>query len=807
MLSKKKLFIGITGTLLIVLVAGFLFVRHLVVRSFPDYRQSMTTAELMYPVDIYRDEFGVPNIIAENEHDAFFAVGIVHAQDRLWQMEVTRRTGEGRLAEILGPEALRFDKLFRTIGLRHIAEATFDRLPDDMRALLERYAAGINYIIENSRGRYPVEFDMLQFEPEPWTPVHTLLIGKLMAWELNLAWWADVTMGQIIEEIEFDLAIQALPGFPADAPVIVPEELANRRYAAILRELRDVDREYRKLVGIEGSHVGSNSWVIAGERTSGGKPFLANDPHLGLSAPSRWYELSISAGEGFNVAGVSFPGIPLVVIGRNRAIAWGSTNVMADDADFYLEDIDTTGGLRYRLDDSWLDIQIREEVIEVKDNSPVTLSVYSTHRGPLVQSVLGLEPGIREEHPVSMRWTGFEASNEILTFYEINKATDYTTFRNALRHHVAPGQNFVYADTGGTIAYHPAVRLPIRPRGNPMLPFPGWDSSYEWSGFVPFDRLPELVNPPNGYIATANNKIIDDTYPYYITEMWEPPSRIQRIVELLGENETYLISDMQRMQNDYVSVHAREIVPHVLSAHADTRIGDEDISRALSYLRNWDFNFGPEDVPTTIFNVFFVRLLENTFAPRMGADLYREYSVLANIPIRAMSELLNAPDSEWFENPETPQRETRDMVLRQSLRESIDLLRERLGPDIRTWHWGTMHTITFEHMFGQQPYINRALNIGPYPVGGAGTTINNGEYRLFDPFENVLGPSMRFIVDMANPSLAYTVIPTGQSGQPLHRHYRDQTQLWLDGRYKTSSMDILSNVEYRITHVQPEERP
>jgi penicillin G amidase len=172
-----------------------------------------------------------------------------------------------------------------------------------------------------------------------------------------------------------------------------------------------------------------------------------------------------------------------------------------------------------------------------------------------------------------------------------------------------------------------------------------------------------------------------------------------------------------------------------------------------------------------------------------------------------MSELLNAPDSEWFENPETPQRETRDMVLRQSLRESIDLLRERLGPDIRTWHWGTMHTITFEHMFGQQPYINRALNIGPYPVGGAGTTINNGEYRLFDPFENVLGPSMRFIVDMANPSLAYTVIPTGQSGQPLHRHYRDQTQLWLDGRYKTSSMDILSNVEYRITHVQPEERP
>ena len=806
MFSKKKFLIGITGTLIIVLIAGFLFVRHLITRSFPDYDTTLKSHEISQPVHIYRDDYGVPRIVAENEDDAFFAAGVVHAQDRLWQMEISRRAGEGRLAEILGPDVIDIDKLFRTLGLTAAVHETIDGLSPDLLHILDRYAAGVNHVINSSKGRYPIEFDILQFEPAPWEPHHSLLISKLMAWDLSLAWRVEIALGRIFENVEFDLARQAIPGWPSGAPVIVPEELRDRRFTETLKKMKEIDSRYRTLAGIQGSHVGSNSWVISGELSASGKPMLANDPHLGLSAPSQWYELSLHAGAELNVGGMTLAGVPVVVIGRNNAIAWGLTSMMADDADFYFENIDTTGIPRYRLDDEWLDLVVREELITVRDDDAVTFQVYETHRGPLVQSILGIEPGKWEDQPLSMRWTGREPTNELKTFYSLNKATNFHEFRESLRHFSSPGQNFVYADTAGNIAYRAAARLPVRPRGNPMLPFSGWDSSYDWTGYVPFDELPELYNPPDGIIATANNKIIDETYPHYIGSMWEHPSRIKRIQEMLNDTERFLISDFKRMQNDYISVHAREIVPSILQAFNDTEIDNEDVARALSYFRNWDFYFGSEDVPTTIFNVFWVTFIEHTFKPQMGAELFTEYIGLANIPYRALNELMDSPNSEWFQNPTTPQRETRDDIIRQSLTDAIEYLRDELGEDMRTWRWGSIHTITFEHIFGQHSPINKVVNIGPYPIGGAGTTVNNGEFFLFQPYENILGPSMRFIVDLADPSAAHTVIPTGQSGQPLHRHYKDQTQLWLDGRYKITSMEEVQGLHYKILTLEPNQR-
>lgn len=805
MTPKKKFLIGLTGILLIVLIAGILFVKHLVTRSFPDYEATITCPGLDQEVYIYRDEYGVPRIEAAHEYDAFFAIGVVHAQDRLWQMELSRRAGQGRLAEILGPDALDMDKLFRTYGFTSIVEKTLQELEPNLARLLESYSAGVNFIINSGKGRYPIEFDMLQFSPEPWEPLHTLLIAKLMAYELSLAWRVDVAMGQVFENIEYDLAMNALPGYPSRAPVIVPEELRNSRFAATCNEMLRIDSKYRKFAGIHGSHVGSNSWVVSGDLTSSGKPMLAIDPHLGLASPSRWYELHVNAGERLNVGGMTFAGVPVVVIGRNNALAWGLTNVMADDADFYFEDIDTTGTPRYRVDNEWHDMIIREEIIQIKENEPVTYTIYETHRGPLVQSLLGVQPGRWEDQPISMRWTVRAPTEELKAMYGINKAASYDEFRESLRYFSAPGQNFIYADTAGNIAYRPAVRLPIRPLGNPMLPFPGWDSRYDWSGYVPFEELPEIYNPPTGILATANNKIVDDSYPHYIGAMWEPPSRIQRITEMLNNSEVFLIPDFKRMQHDYVSVHAREVVPYILGAFEGEEISERDLSRSLSYFRNWDFYFGPEDVPSAIFNVFWVKLIENTFKPRMGDQLFNEYIGLPNIAIRALSDLLNSPDSEWFDNPGTSRRENRDDIIRKSLQDALQYLREELGDDIRTWRWGSMHTITFEHVFGQRSPIDRVVNIGPFPVGGAGTTVNNGEYMLFEPYENILGPSMRFIVDMAAPERAYTVIPTGQSGQPLHRHYKDQTPLWLDGRYKTTSMTAEAGVQYRVTTLKPKE--
>lgn len=804
MFSKRKFLIGISGTLFIVLIAGFLFVRHLITRSFPDYEATIYSEQLHDPVTVYRDEFGVPLIKAANEADAFFAAGFVHAQDRLWQMDISRRAGEGRLAEVLGADAVPIDLLFRTLDLRGIVSEIHNQLPDTYRSFLESYARGVNFYIQQSKGRYPIEFDILKYEPEPWHPTHSLLIGKLMAWDLTLAWWVDVALGQVVEEIEFDLALQAIPGYPRDAPVIAPQELRERRVAKTLRTLRSLDSQYRALAGIKGTQVGSNSWVVSGNHTASGKPMLANDPHLALSAPSRWYEMTIHAGNELNVSGMTLPGIPLIIIGRNRAIAWGLTNLMADDCDFYLEDIDTTTSTpRYRMDGLWHDLIVRKETIRIANGDEVTKTIYETHRGPLVQSILGQDIGTWENQAISMRWTGRAVSFELITFYLINKATNFDEFREALRHFEAPGQNFIYADTAGNIGYRAAARLPIRPRGNPMLPFPGWDSRYDWTGYVPFEELPEVYNPPSGIIATANNKVVDDTYPYYISSLWEHPSRIRRILQMIDDTDNFTVSDFKRMQNDFVSVHAQYVVPYILSAFEHSEVQNPEIDRVLSYFRNWDFYFGPEDVPAAIFNTFMVKLFENTFLPRMGNQLYREYVALINVPYRVMDELLQSPNSEWFDNPHTPARERRDDVIRKSLHEALEFLRHTISDDIRTWRWGTLHTITLEHIFGQQRPIHRLVNIGPFPFGGASTTVNKGQFSISQPFEMHVGASCRFIVDMAHPSAAYTIIPTGQSGHPLHRHYNDQVQLWIDGRYKITLMEPAKNKQYRIMQLLP----
>jgi penicillin G amidase len=805
MYSKKRIILGLSGTLIIVLIAGILFVRHLVVRSFPDYNSILYNTPTDGVVEIYRDDYGVPQIIAETERDAFFAAGVVHAQDRLWQMELARRAGEGRLSEIMGSGAVKYDKLFRSLNLRKSVVESVSLISPDLLDLLESYTAGVNYIIETHRQKYPVEFDMLQYEPEPWTVIHTLLIGKLMAWELNISWWVDVTMGQLIEKVELDIALQAIPDYPRDAPVVIPHELMNYRFAGGLRQFRDLARQYRIFSGADGSHIGSNSWVVGGNRSASGKPLLANDPHLILTLPSRWYELRLYAkSTGMDVAGMTIPGIPVIIIGWNNTIAWGLTNMMADNADFYLEQLDSTGTYAYLQDEEWRQLTHRNEIISVKDSADINFSVYETHRGPLIHSVIGIDIARWVDQPISLRWTGFDATTEVEAIYRINKSASFSEFRDALQYFQVPGLNFTYADTGGTIAFRSAAKLPIRPRGNPVIPFPGWDGSYDWSGYVPFENLPELVNPPTDYIATANNKIVDESYPYYITTVWEPPSRIIRINELLGEHNTFIAADFRRIQNDFVSPHARTVVPYIIQAFDHIRIEDPDLERALNYLRNWDFYMGPDDVPAAIFNVFFIKLLKNTFIPRMGEELFREYIVVANIPIRAMSELLESPYSDWFDDPRTASRESRDDLIRQSLQNAIEYLRMTIGSDIRTWQWGLLHTVTFEHIFGSQSPLDKVLNIGPFPVGGSNTTVNLGEFNLFEPYRNTIGPSMRFIVDMANPKLAYTVIPTGQSGQPLHKHYRDQMQLWLDGRYKTTNKSIQSDVRYSKLELRPE---
>ncbi len=782
--------IGFSCTLLIVLVTAALFLRHLVTKSFPVTRGSIQITALHAPVQVYRDEYGVPHIQAGDTHDLMMATGYVHAQDRLWQMDLMRRAGEGRLAEVLGKPALDLDLLFRTIDLRDVAARIEEAMHPESRQILEDYAAGVNAYIADHQGKYPIEFDMLNYAPEPWTVRQSILVTRLTAWELNLAWWTDLTYGELAQRVSPEMLQEIIPAFPDSVAVTVPTSLMKRSLSGI-SSMMEAARSYRSFFQLGGLEAGSNAWAVDSTRSLTGKPLLANDPHLAMPCPSRWYLLHLSA-PGWNVAGVSLPGMPLVVIGHNNALAWGLTNAMIDDADFYAEELDTTKPGHYRYHGSSFPIEEREEKIYMGKSDSLVFMARSTRHGPIVNDVHPMHKHLDSlEHrtPLAMRWTGFEVSDETYGFMKANVATNAGEFAQAMSNLTVPGQAVVYADTGGTIAYWTAARVPIRGKGNPMLPLAGNEPETEWKGFVPFEKLPHAINPPEGFVACANQKIADAGYPYYLSNLWEPPARIERIRHLLKTTEKLSADDFKQFQQDLTSYYARDVTGDLLAAFTDAPAPSQEIADALTYLRNWDFRFTQNDVSTTIFNVFFMKLLQNTYEDDMGSDLFRDFVFFSAIPYRVTSSLLAADSSRWFDDRRTPQIESKRDILRKSLADAVDELRTSHGPEMKTWQWGMLHTVTFSHPFGSRKPLDHVFNIGPFPIAGGGTTLNKSEYRFTAPYGVTVGPSMRQVIDLADPMVAYTVITSGESGQPLQAHYDDQVPLWLNGGYLRLSID------------------
>jgi penicillin amidase len=793
--KKTKLILGLLGTLLVFLIAVLLFLRYEVRKSFPEYTGSISCTEVRERVRVYRDGLGVPHIFSENDEDLMFAMGYVHAQDRLWQMELSRRAGEGKLSEVFGKLTVDFDRMFRTIGFGRLAERLATNLHPESRRLLGAYSSGVNFFIQTHPGKLPIEFDILGIRPKPWTIQHSLIIVRLQAWELNLAWWTELTLGDLVMKLGEEKAREVFPGYPENAPFIVPTP-GRKKYTYASSSLREVYQAYRTFFGLEGVGFGSNSWTVSGRKSLTGKPLLANDPHLSMPVPSRWYEIHLSGG-GFNVAGVSLAGVPGVVIGRNSHIAWGLTNGMIDDADFYIERLDSLHPNQYLDANQWRDLMIRAEEILIRGQRPDTLIIRETHRGPIVSDTHSFpmfefevhKTELEKNFPLSLRWTGFELSDEVRAIVLVNKANNWTEFRDGLREFTVPGQNFIYADDRGNIGYALAARVPVRKRFLLPSPNPGWTTDGSWMGFIPFEKLPHLFNPPENSIATANNKIVDDSYPYYLSNLWEPPSRITRIEDLLKSKEVFSVEDFRSLQSDVVSPHAREIVPYILRAFDGMETTDDDVKASLTYLRNWDFAFRKDDVATSIFNAFFLNLLRTTYSDEMGRELFANYLLLSSVPYRVTSKLLHDSASIWFDDVTTEARETRDEIIRKSLLDALAELRVRLGGELKTWRWGRLHEVTFEHLFGRLPGMGRVFNIGPFPTGGASTTINSGEYSLQRPYKHLVGASMRQIVDLSDSSSFLIVITSGESGQPLHRHYSDQTPLWLNGEYHRLIMD------------------
>jgi penicillin G amidase len=781
--NKSKLILGLLLLLAVLVTAGVLFIRYEIRKSFPVTDGTIQVAGLRAPVVIGRDTYGVPRIQVEGEEDMFFGQGFVHAQDRLWQMDIQRRAAAGRLSEIFGSPTVSFDRMFRIIGLRSTAEEILTGLSPGTREILESYCRGVNAFLESERGKYPAEFDLIGYTPEPWTPLDCILVARLMAWELNLAWWTDLTYGAIAERVGLEKTLDILPAYPSGVP---PTVRSSSFSSAILGMLR-TDEAYRRFMGVSGFGTGSNVWAVAPWKSVTGSALLANDTHLHLLLPSHWYEAQLRC-PAYSVWGMTVPGAPGVVAGRNDSIAWGVTNLMADDADFYVERIDSSDTTRYWDDGAWHPLSVRVEQIPVRGDSAVSLVVRATRNGPIVTDVSDPVAMRRMPYVASMRWTGRETDDPFAAFLAIGRARNWSEFSDGVGKLAVPGQNFVYADVRGNIGYRCGARIPIRPGRSSLLPLPGWDRSLAWKGFVPPERLPFLFNPPEGYVATANNKVADNMYPYHIGDLWEPPSRILRLREILGKKEErFSVQDFERLQNDTYSHHAREIVPYIYAAFSDSTATDPEDVRLLEYFRNWNFYFSRDDIATAIYQVFWIRLLNNMYRDEMGNELFHDFLILVNVPVRVTTRLLQEGTSPWFDDITTASVENRDDIVRKSLREAGEELRRRLGGEPRDWRWGSLHTVTLKHLLGLQKPLDRIFNLGPYPVGGASTALTSFEYDHNAPFEVTVGPSFRQIFDLGRAEGGRAVLAGGQSGQIFHPHYDDQTSLWLNGGYRMVS--------------------
>ncbi|MBL1154917.1 MAG: penicillin acylase family protein [Ignavibacteriota bacterium] len=808
MRSWKKILFGLSISFIIIfIVAGAIFY-NMLSSSLPAYQGIITSSKIISDIEIYRDSFAVPYIFAENDNDAAFALGYVHAQERLFTMDFIRRAGEGRLSEILGDEAVPFDNMFRTVGIKRNILRNYSRIDPSVISLLQSYSDGVNAYIEERKGNYSIEFDVLGYQPEKWKPLHSLIIIKMMAWELNMSWWTDLTFSELIQKLGEKKALEILPDYPENAPTIIAD---NFKYlSAINSSLVETDKAFRNFIGWTGTHIGSNNWVVNANKSTSGKPIIANDPHLAFSAPGKWFAATVNSKEGWKTSGVTLPGVPGIVIGKGENISWVLTNVMNDDADFYIEKLDSSDS-KYFVDGQWRDLRIIKDTIKVKNGKDRVIEIKETHRGPIISDIHTFNfiynTAESEFPPISMKWLGNEFSDEMLGFYKINKAKNWNQFREGVKYFGIPGQNFVYADTTGNIGYIMGARIPLRKKNNPTLVFDGTNTENDWQGYVPVEEIPVVLNPKENFITSANNKILKD-FKYHISNLWEPSSRIDRIYELLNSKEKHSAEDFKKYQMDITSPYAKLITSHIVKAFEGIKINDNNLKTAIELLSEWDFNLKKQSQTPSIYVVTLKYLLHNIYYDELGDDLFNRFVFLANVPFRSLLRVLDKPESLIFDDISTAKTESKNEIIRKSLADALTFLEENLGKDLTNWQWGRLHTVTFKHAFsGNFSLLDKYINIGPYEIGGDGTTINNTEYPFSESidkypmfshseFENILGPSMRYIYDFAKPDQYYLILTTGQSGNVMSDNYRDQTPYWLQGKYmliKTDESSIRKN--------------
>jgi len=807
-------------------------------RGLPQQDGAIQVAGLESAATVLRDEHGIVNIYAENPHDLFLAQGYVHAQERLWQMEVWRHISSGRLSELFGKSTLDEDKFIRTLGWRQSAERDFATLSEGPRATLDAYAQGVNAFIEEHRGSLGMAFVVTGmrngsggiggYDLEPWTALDSLAWQKVQAWQLGGNFDSEV-FRMLADEHLGDPALtdQLFPAYWDTMPVITPSGAAATVAPPATRApvpagvLPDdaAGRAWREVAGLgsrimvtagldagaglAGDHqVGSNNWVIAPSRSATDSALLANDPHLGISMPSVWFMnglhcRTVDAACPFDLAGVTFPGVPGIVLGHNDRIAWGATNVDPDVQDLFVETADPDDPDNYLFAGESIPFSVRTETIKVAGGEAVEIEVRETRHGPILNDV---DERLAEAPLLALRWTATaDIDGTFEAIFKVATASTFEEFRQAFASYGSPSQNFVYADVDGHIGYVLPGRIPIRSDGadRGARPRSGTDGAHEWAGYIPFEELPWQLDPSSGYIVTANNAAVDAGYPYFIASEWDPGYRAARVTELIEEADGGLsLDDLEAIQGDTTIGRADRVRQHLGGIDAATPDG----AAVLEQIRAWDGLATADALGAAAYCTFEYRLLRGLFDDELG-ELAREY-VGGGASWQAMIGLLDDPGAVWWDDTTTAGRvETAPDVIAAALDAAGADLRSAYG-NPTDWTWGRVHQAMFRDQTlgtsGIGP-IEWYFNRGPVPVGGAAGAVNNTYYRPdrtypdpFDPdyepvgipglFEVTNLPSYRLVIDMADPDGARIVQTTGQSGNPFDSHYGDLIDDWAEGR-------------------------
>ena len=740
-------------------------------------------------VEVTRDGVGVPHIVAQSDEDLYRAQGYVQAQDRLFQMDLARRQASGMLAEVVGSAAVDTDKFFRTFSLRHAAEASWEGYDDDTKQILEWFAEGVNAYMDEVKGtsKLSYEFKLLGYEPEPWTPVDSLTIGKYMAYDLGGNWNLQAFRHWALQNYTEEQMDELMVDYPENAQSIIEANLATPVDVAGAFDPKLLPEEFN----------GSNNWVISGELTESGYPLLADDPHLGLGTPSIWYQMHLQSPEQ-NVSGVIFAGIPGIILGHNEEIAWGVTNVNPDVQDLYIETPNPENPYQFKYDGQWEDATVRDEPIKVKDGETVDFEVVETRHGPIISNVMTKET--EASAVFSMQWTALQPTKELQAVIGFNKATNWEEFELALEDFMAPAQNFVFASTDGTIAYKANGVIPIRKQGNGELPVPGDSSDYGWESYIPFDELPTVLNPEEGYIATANNEVIGEEYPYHISNIWAQPYRYERIVEMIetpsydedtGELLKLTASDMKAMQMDKKNLYAEEFLPDLLATikKMDT---ENKYSAVTTLLEEWELYDDKDQGAPLVFHFLMKNMKEALFKDAMPEDLYELMPGKAQIMDQMLRDAYAGNEGVWI-----TEEGGLDVLVYKAFEDAVSIIEGKFGTSVSKWKWGSYNKLTFNHpLSSASDLLASYLNPDQMAVGGSSVTVQAASE---DGFGNVNhGASWRFVADLQNLSSAQHIVGPGQSGHMKSKWYDNQISNWAYGRYHKTNIDGQINKRYEL---------